>query len=107
MGTAELGRELGDAGGPLIVGAIATAAALATGYGALALILAAIPTARLLLRRRSTLVTHIRTRSPSHEPAPAHSTRCHGLTVSGGRSRASCPGSGEGLDNSRNLPGQG
>lgn len=54
MGTAELGRELGDAGGPLIVGTIATAATLATGYGALALILIAIPAARLL-RRRSTM----------------------------------------------------
>lgn len=38
MGNAELGRELGDAGGPLIVGAIATAAGLAAGIGALAAI---------------------------------------------------------------------
>ncbi|GAA1382487.1 hypothetical protein [Catellatospora chokoriensis] len=36
MGAAELGRELGDAGGPLLVGAVATAATLTTGYGALA-----------------------------------------------------------------------
>ncbi|GJJ22698.1 hypothetical protein [Mycolicibacterium mageritense] len=31
MGSAEVGRELGDAGGPLVVGAIAAAATLGTG----------------------------------------------------------------------------
>jgi MFS family permease len=36
MGTAELGREIGDAGGPLLVGAIATVAGLTAGLGALA-----------------------------------------------------------------------
>ncbi|CAN5225271.1 MFS transporter [soil metagenome] len=36
MGTAELGRELGDAGGPLLVGAIAAATSLPLGLGALA-----------------------------------------------------------------------
>ena len=41
MGTAELGRELGDAGGPLLVGAIATVSTLAFGYAALAALLAA------------------------------------------------------------------
>ncbi|PYC83206.1 MFS transporter [Streptomyces tateyamensis] len=41
MGAAELGRELGDAGGPLLVGAIATAATLTSGYAALAVLLAA------------------------------------------------------------------
>jgi MFS family permease len=40
MGAAELGRELGDAGGPLLVAAVATAATLAYGYAALALLLA-------------------------------------------------------------------
>ncbi|KIF03239.1 MFS transporter, partial [Streptomyces sp. RSD-27] len=43
MGAAELGRELGDAGGPLLVAGIATAASLAIGYAALALLLAAGP----------------------------------------------------------------
>jgi MFS family permease len=33
MGAAELGREIGDAGGPLIVGAVATGAGLAIGLG--------------------------------------------------------------------------
>ena len=33
MGTAELGREIGDAGGPLVVGAVATGAGLAIGLG--------------------------------------------------------------------------
>ncbi|NKQ52697.1 MFS transporter [Amycolatopsis sp. K13G38] len=41
MGAAEVGRELGDAGGPLLVGAIASAAVLGAGFGALAAVLAA------------------------------------------------------------------
>ncbi len=55
MGTAEVGRELGDAGGPLLVAAVATATALAYGYAALAAILAAGPLVGLLIavtRRR-------------------------------------------------------
>ncbi|MFI2735795.1 MFS transporter [Streptomyces sp. NPDC018711] len=36
MGAAELGRELGDAGGPLLVAVVASAATLAYGYAALA-----------------------------------------------------------------------
>ena len=47
MGSAELGRELGDAGGPLLVGAIATATALPFGLGALALLVAAASIPRL------------------------------------------------------------
>ncbi|WP_313811655.1 MFS transporter [Glutamicibacter sp.] len=39
MGSAELGRELGDAGGPLLVGAIATAFGVSIGLGTLAVIL--------------------------------------------------------------------
>lgn len=42
MGTAELGRELGDAGGPLLVGAVATVAGIATGIGALGLVCGAV-----------------------------------------------------------------
>jgi MFS family permease len=38
MGAAELGREAGDAGGPLLVGAIAAGASLGWGYAALALL---------------------------------------------------------------------
>ncbi|MGN9843299.1 MFS transporter [Nonomuraea sp. H19] len=57
MGAAELGRELGDAGGPLLVAGIATAATLAHGFAALALLLmlapAAMLTTRLALRLRS------------------------------------------------------
>lgn len=41
MGAAEMGRELGDAGGPLLVGGIAAAASLAVGLGVLAIVLAA------------------------------------------------------------------
>jgi MFS family permease len=55
MGTAELGRELGDAGGPLLVAGVATAAALSYGYAALAILLAAGPIAAVIgtfLRRR-------------------------------------------------------
>jgi len=39
MGAAEVGRELGDAGGPLLVGAIAAAASLGTGFLGLAALL--------------------------------------------------------------------
>ena len=39
MGAAEVGRELGDAGGPLLVGAVATVAALGLGLGSLAAVL--------------------------------------------------------------------
>lgn len=41
MGNAELGRELGDAGGPLLVGAVGAAVSLSAGIGALALLTAA------------------------------------------------------------------
>lgn len=41
MGSAELGRELGDAGGPLLVGSLATLAGLPLGLGAFALLIAA------------------------------------------------------------------
>jgi MFS family permease len=51
MGTAELGRELGDAGGPLLVAAIATTTALTYGYAALATLLAAFPLLGLAIAR--------------------------------------------------------
>ncbi|MER6788467.1 MFS transporter [Streptomyces sp. NPDC000658] len=41
MGAAELGRELGDAGGPLLVAVIASSTTLAHGYATLAVLLAA------------------------------------------------------------------
>ncbi|AYC43397.1 MFS transporter [Streptomyces griseorubiginosus] len=43
MGSAELGRELGDAGGPLLVASVATATTLTYGYAALAVLIAAGP----------------------------------------------------------------
>jgi MFS family permease len=52
MGAAELGRELGDAGGPLLVAAVATFTSLTHGYAALAILLAA-GSAFGLGRRRS------------------------------------------------------
>jgi hypothetical protein len=36
MGAAELGRELGDAGGPLLVAGVGAAATLTAGFGVLA-----------------------------------------------------------------------
>ncbi|WP_449352343.1 MFS transporter [Streptomyces shaanxiensis] len=51
MGSAELGRELGDAGGPLLVAAVATATTLTYGYAVLAVLLAAAPVAVLVRRR--------------------------------------------------------
>lgn len=38
MGSAELGREAGDAGGPLLVGTVASASTLAVGFGAFAVV---------------------------------------------------------------------
>jgi MFS family permease len=53
MGAAELGRELGDAGGPLLVAGVAAAATLTYGYGVLAVFLACGPVVAVgLLRRR-------------------------------------------------------
>lgn len=51
MGAAELGRELGDAGGPLLVAAVATTAGLPYGFGILAILLAL--GAALALTRRA------------------------------------------------------
>jgi MFS family permease len=55
MGAAEIGRELGDAGGPLLVGALATVATLAAGFlglaGALALTAAVVAGTRPRSRR--------------------------------------------------------
>lgn len=42
MGAAEVGRELGDAGGPLLVGAVAAVSTLGFGLGSLAAVLALI-----------------------------------------------------------------
>ncbi len=61
MGTAELGRELGDAGGPLLVAAVATLAALGYGCATLAIVLATGPVAGLVI----TAVQHRR-----HERRP-------------------------------------
>ncbi|MEU6372187.1 MFS transporter [Streptomyces sp. NPDC046909] len=56
MGAAELGRELGDAGGPLLVAGVAAAATLTYGYGALAVLLAGGPAVAVAVgvRRRRT-----------------------------------------------------
>lgn len=51
MGTAELGRELGDAGGPLLVGGVAVAATLPIGLGALAAVVASTGAATRALPR--------------------------------------------------------
>ncbi|WP_232247696.1 MFS transporter [Kitasatospora azatica] len=58
MGAAELGRELGDAGGPLLVGGVATAATLTSGYATLAVLLAA----------AALTIGHSATRSPNRPP---------------------------------------
>ncbi|XVQ16139.1 MFS transporter [Spirillospora sp. CA-255316] len=54
MGAAELGRELGDAGGPLLVAGIAALTTLTYGYATLALLLAIGPATALILRRTPT-----------------------------------------------------
>ncbi len=52
MGSAELGRELGDAGGPLLVGGVAAVSALPFGLGALAVLVAAASLPRLSASRK-------------------------------------------------------
>ena len=56
MGSAELGRELGDAGGPLLVGGIATLIGLPAGLGALAVLVAVAGVPRLARRGPGTPV---------------------------------------------------
>ncbi|MFG2947143.1 MFS transporter [Streptomyces adustus] len=53
MGAAELGRELGDAGGPLLVASVATVATLTGGFAALAVLLALGPPAAVAGRSRT------------------------------------------------------
>ncbi|MFF8941857.1 MFS transporter [Streptomyces sp. NPDC014864] len=58
MGAAELGRELGDAGGPLLVAAVASIAALTYGFGALAALTGALAVAAFIHRRSPESVPH-------------------------------------------------
>ncbi|MGW0044000.1 MFS transporter [Rhodococcus sp. NPDC003348] len=55
MGAAELGRELGDAGGPLLVAGVAAAATLTAGFAALAAVVAALTATGLRRGARSTV----------------------------------------------------
>lgn len=56
MGAAELGRELGDAGGPLLVATVASLATLTYGYGALAALIGLGAVVALVRRRRVSAV---------------------------------------------------
>jgi MFS family permease len=56
MGAAELGRELGDAGGPLLVAVVASLATLTYGYGALAALIGLGAVVALARRRRVSAV---------------------------------------------------
>nr|MDP9498231.1 MFS transporter [Actinomycetota bacterium] len=53
MGSAEVGRELGDAGGPLLVAGVAALAALSAGYLVLAAAVAVLPLAARATSGRS------------------------------------------------------
>ncbi|WP_285472892.1 MFS transporter [Actinoplanes sp. NBRC 101535] len=53
MGSAELGRELGDAGGPLLVAGVATLTTLVYGFAALAVVIAALGWFVAVASRRS------------------------------------------------------
>ncbi|MFK0050377.1 MFS transporter [Streptomyces sp. NPDC090741] len=53
MGSAELGRELGDAGGPLLVAGVATLSTLTYGFAALAVLLATGSAIALATHRRT------------------------------------------------------
>lgn len=55
MGNAELGREVGDAGGPLLVGAVATAATLPVALGVLGTLCLGVGAGSALASRRRTL----------------------------------------------------
>ncbi|MEU2625271.1 hypothetical protein ABZ642_45515 [Streptomyces sp. NPDC007157] len=57
MGAAELGRELGDAGGPLLVAAVASLATLTYDYGALAALIGLGTVVALVRRRRVSAVS--------------------------------------------------
>ncbi|MEV7794808.1 MFS transporter [Streptomyces sp. NPDC087512] len=57
MGAAELGRELGDAGGPLLVAAVASLATLTYGFGALAVLTGILAVAAFLHRRSADSVS--------------------------------------------------
>lgn len=59
MGAAELGRELGDTGGPLLVAAVASFATLTYGFGAPAALTGTLAVAALV---------HRRSVSPVHQP---------------------------------------
>jgi MFS family permease len=65
MGAAELGREVGDAGGPLFVAGIATASTLTGGYAALAVLLAVGAILALAVRRRPRGDTAARSGEPA------------------------------------------
>ncbi|MEV6483544.1 MFS transporter [Streptomyces sp. NPDC051576] len=54
MGAAELGRELGDAGGPLLVAVVASLTTLTYGYGALAVLIGAGAVLAFVRRRVAT-----------------------------------------------------
>jgi len=57
MGAAEVGRELGDAGGPLLVGALATVATLPLGLLGLAALISAVAPAVLITSRNQPIAS--------------------------------------------------
>ncbi|MGW8356870.1 MFS transporter [Streptomyces wedmorensis] len=74
MGAAELSRELGDAGGPLLVAAVATIATLTYGYAALAL-LTTLGAVLAFARRPSRAPKGTATATPHPAPVPSPPTR--------------------------------
>ncbi|MGW7406200.1 MFS transporter [Streptomyces sp. NPDC054833] len=56
MGAAELGRELGDAGGPLLVAAVASLTTLTYGFGALAVVIGTGAVVAIVHRRSASVV---------------------------------------------------
>ncbi|RNE64047.1 MFS transporter [Cryobacterium tepidiphilum] len=65
MGSAELGREVGDAGGPLLVGGIAAAVGVGLGLGALALVIAVVAVLALVLLQRAQSGSELQARRSS------------------------------------------
>ena len=85
MGSAELGRELGSAGGPLLVAAIATTTTLTYGYAALALLPVLAPAALLARRRGRACRPHAPSMSRTR-PTPSPPSSSSRPTASGSRS---------------------
>jgi MFS family permease len=87
MGNAELGRELGDAGGPLLVAAVASLATLGYGFAVLAVLVGGGAASTLVRRARGRGAARRSRRSPELGP-PGESPESSGTEARTGRGGA-------------------